>query len=332
MNALTTEEITLFFHTVPSDAIERSIRILGESLCSPLFPEKEIPIQKKIVIHELKTDEDNPYDFLADRWRRRRMKGHPLSQTEGGLVSSIRRFTREHLLGFTKRFSDPGYFNFIAIGEGDPAEVRDLINKHFSFNAGDPHDDRSHPPIPPTPQITSVFHRDVQEAYIFSGAVAGGPNDPNTRPLQLFSFMISGGMSFPFFEEIREERGYCYSVSAYPVEYTDLSYFTITMETSPATHRDALALAFDIMHREKRNEALLERAKGAIRGGFKRISDTGQRLDRAAKDIMLRGAPRTPAEMIADFDAVTIQDVERAVDKYLRPEQFYTAVLLPKKS
>ena len=144
--------------------------------------------------------------------------------------------------------------------------------------------------------------------------------------------MISGGMSFPFFEEIREKRGYCYSVSAYLVEYTDLGYFVVTMETSPATYKDALALAFDIMHREKRNAELLERAKGSIRGGFKRISDTGQRLDRAAKDIMLWGAPRTPAEMIAAFDAVTIQDIEVAVDRYLRPEQFYTGIVLPKKS
>lgn len=333
IDAATMEEMTLFFHKIHWEEVARSVHILSDSLCSPAFLEDALRIQVDIIQHELEGRRDQPTVLLFDEWQMRRLVGHPLAQIDSARAAkSLRSASRAGFLDFFERHYYPENFTYIAIGRGDPGELLDLLNQNFASRRRRNKNVRPSVPPPPLKETRFVLSRNVDKAYVVSGSIGGGANDQDTTALKLFSFMISAGLASPLFQEVREKHAYCYSIEALLDENSDVSYFFVAMDALPETYGQALELSFAIIQREKRNEALLGRAKKMLKGKLSIVSDTEEMLDRAAKEIALYGAPRSSGEMAAVFNAVTIDDVTRAVDRYLRPEQFYTGLVLPKKS
>ena len=142
--------------------------------------------------------------------------------------------------------------------------------------------------------------------------------------------MIDGGMSFPLFLEIREKYGFCYSIYSEIEQKTDVTFFGIGMTTLPSNYENALDLALKIIVREKRNQKLLKRAKALIKGNYSLIDNTMGILSGAARRVSIIGVPLSFEESIKRFEEVAIDEVTEIVDKYLKPENFYTGILLPK--
>lgn len=330
-NAITGQEQMLFCHKISSREIRRSIRVLGESLVFPRFPEEVMPAQHKILLQELYEQNDDPQRALSDIWLRARLGDHPLSHTDMGMERAIKRFTREDLIGFWQKFFHPANFVFIVVGRADPGELCDLFNLHFSLGeerAANQREPVSPPPPPAEPLM--IVPRQVSNAHVLSGALLGPGNARATRALKLFSCMVGGGMSFPLFQRVREEMGYCYTIFPFVVQNGDVSYFFITFDSKPRRFEAALDLSFKTLHQNKNNRNLLERAKRAIRGGLDLIDDTGRILDQAVREVATHGAPRLYKRTAALYEAVTIEEVEGAVNQYLCPEQFFTAAMLSK--
>jgi len=53
-------------------------------------------------------------------------------------------------------------------------------------------------------------------------------------------------------------------------------------------------------------------------------------LIRAAQRVSIRGTPLSFEESVRRYEEITIDEVANVVDRYLKPENFYTGVLLPK--
>ena len=183
--------------------------------------------------------------------------------------------------------------------------------------------------VPATPEGRLILQKDVNETRVIAGAAFGKPDIRLVRALKLFSCMIGGGASFPLFQEVREEKGYCYDIGVKINDYSDAVIFNVSFATSPEHYENALQLVFKIMKREKTNSELLSRAKKLIKGRADLEDGTMNFLFGAAERISLYGEPMDHEEIIRLYDAVTIDDVTEAVDKYLGEDKFYTGILLP---
>lgn len=288
--------------------------------------------QRKILLQELYEQNDDPQRALSDVWLRTRLGDHPLSHTDMGAEGAIKRFTREDLVSFWRKFFHPANFVFVVVGRANPKELCDLFNLHFSSverRAANQRELVSPPPLPAESLV--IVPRQVSSAHVLSGALLGPGNARETRALKLFSCMVGGGMSFPLSQRVREERGYCYTIFPFVVQNGDVSYFFITFDSKPRRFEAALDLSFRTLHQSKNNRDLLERAKRAIHGGLDLIDDTGRILDQAVREIVTHGAPRLHERTAALYESVTMEEVEGAVNQYLRPEQFFTVVMRPKK-
>lgn len=331
-NAYTAEEETFYFHKITSGEIERSIKILGESLLYPLFPEAVIPTQMRVVLHELLGRADDPNSFFSELWMKTRMAGHPLSQNPIGLKESIEKFKREDFLNFAKKHYHRGNFIYIAVGSVEAERLLDLINTYFPKpDSQEAKNIRAIVSIPAMPSERLILRKDINEVTVLTGTVFDKPDIRRVRALKLFSLMIGGGSSFPLFQEIREENGYCYGIGAKVDDYSDTVIFDVSFGTSPEHYENALQLVFKIMKREKANGELLARAKKLIKGRADLDDGTMGFLFGAAKRISLYGEPMDHEETIRLYDAVTINDVTEAVDQYLGEDKFYTGILLPEQ-
>lgn len=329
MNACTSEEEILYFHQITSDEIERSLCVLGESLYHPAFPKEMIKAQLNVVLHEVLEDNDDPNKFLADAWTKRVFAKHPLCQIPCGLVNSIKNFRREDFFRFRNTFFHPVNFTYLAVGRGKPEKLLGLVNKYFPPTNGRVNQ-REKWNRPPLPAKTAILRKNIESAYVYSGAFLGSAQTKETAALRIFTSMLSLGMSSPFYEEIREKKGYCYWSDASVSDYSDISAFVISMTTKPETWKAALDLAYEIIHREKTGVQLLERTKKMIAGRLDLVDSTMAILEGGAHHLTRFGSPKSFEEIKKICDELTINDVQKAADLYLDPKKFFTAVLLPK--
>lgn len=329
-NAFTDDEETFYFHKIDTGEIARSIKVLGESLFYPRFQKNIIPTQMKIVLQEMADRNDFPNSYLGENWVKKRMAGHPLSQITIGLKEAVENFKQEDFFRFAKKYYHPKNFTYLAVGSVDPIKLVDLINIHFPKTQNKEKHERRFCAIPCKPTKKLMLYKEIEQAHIFSGSIFPAVTEKETHALGLFQRMISGGMSFPFFLEIREKYGFCYGVYSRIEQRSDVTFFEIGMTTLPLNYEKALDLALKIIVREKRNEKLLKRAKMLTKGNCSLIDDTMNILIEAANRVSIRGRPLSYEEIIRRYEKVTIDEVAEVVDKYLKPENFYTGVLLPK--
>lgn len=328
-NAVTHDEKTLYFHKIDTSEIARSVKVLGESLFHPRFQKDIIPTQMKIVLQEMADSNDRPNSYLAESWTKKRMDSHPLSQITIGLKEAIENFKQEDFFRFAEKYYHPKNFTYLAVGSVDPLKLVDFINIHFPKARGKKKYERQSCVLPSKPTEKLVLHKETEQAHIISVSVFPAVTEKEAFALYLFQKMISGGASFPFFLEIREKYGFCYAIYSHIQQRSDATFFGIGMTTSPLNYEKALELAFKIIDREKSNEELLKRAKMLTKGNFSLIDNTMNILIEAASRISITDIPLSFEESIKRYEKVTIDEIADVVNKYLKPENFYTGVLLP---
>ena len=64
VNAATSKEYTCFYIDIQKDGYIQAIKMLSDMVTNPLFPEKEIVPERKVVIEEIQRHKDNPHNYM----------------------------------------------------------------------------------------------------------------------------------------------------------------------------------------------------------------------------------------------------------------------------
>lgn len=333
INAWTGPEETFFFTRLPACDFEKGIYILSQQLLHSRFAEEKVRIEMQNIVQEICRKDDDPQNYLLTRARKNLYGNHLLAREILGAKESVSSFGRQDFLDFQARYYNARNFDFIVVGqmpEGGEAELvagfshyfRDLGSK--DFNRRD---------LSFFSQSRLKFlqeSRKVQQVSIVLSALTCSGISWEASSLNLFRNMISGGASFPLFIEVRDKLGLCYEIWADHRNMTDLGCFMIYVGTSPERYNEALRAIRQVIEKSKNDAALMERTKKRIRGATALMYESPMNiLTLAVQDIMIFGRPRNFEERVERIEAITINDIERAVDKYLSKEAMVLAMLTP---
>ena len=131
-------------------------------------------------------------------------------------------------------------------------------------------------------------------------------------------------MSSRLFQEVRERRGLAYAVSSFAPAYLDNGAFGVYAGCAPERAAEVLGLIvdeLDAVAKEGLSAAEVERGKGQMRGGVVLgLEDCASRMTRLGKSELVYGDVMGVDELVAQIDAVTVDDVvEVAADLLTRP-------------
>ena len=329
INANTGKERTFYHVNIPSQYIERGIKILSEQLRKPLFPEEKISVEIKNIIQELRKRKDDQPIFLRTEAYKNIYQNHSLAKDALGIEESLLGFTRNDFVSFKQKTYDPSRSVFIAVGKINSDEVLRLFNKYFPDKVEGEFKREPENMIGQGNKFL-VINKDIEQAHLRLNALAGKAKEKESLYLNFFSIMISGGMSFPLFQEVRDKRGLCYSIDGGINEYSDISEFGIYIGTDAKRYKEAIDAIMEVIQKNKNNEKLLEKAKQVLLGRLDFIFEIPKGiLDNASYDLAVLDEPRGYEQIIKEIKSVTINNIEAAVDKYLKPEMFYTTMLAP---
>lgn len=324
------KEMTFHWVKVPAIYSKRATHILCEQLRKSLIPKEKIPIEMKNVIEEIHRKNDNPRAFIQVVSDEFVYKNHPLSKNTLGLEKSVLAFTREDFISFKNRYYRPSNYIFIAAGKITQDEALNLFNEYFPEKISGISNIYSPQNLEETKNRWLVKNRDIEQIHLLISATTGRAQEKEALYLDFFEDMISGGMSFPLFQEVRDKRGLCYEVWASHTKWSDIGKFDIYIGTNPKKYKEAIEASLEVIKKYKSDETLLEKVKNLKIGQITLLyEDTARIIDRAARDIAFTGKPQDYNQIIKEIKEVNIDNIKSAVEKYLKSDLLFFSVIAP---
>jgi len=307
INAATSFETTAYYASVLKADIPLALDVIADILANPAFDPAELKREQNVIVQEIGATEDNPDDLVFDYLQSIAYPNQPMGRPILGTPESVSSFGAQNLQTYLARNYRGPDMVVAATGAVEHAAVVAEVGKNFAAFNG---------PAAPVPQSAKFGGGAKLEARDLEGLPQ---RDSDLYSLQVFSIVLGGGMSSRLFQEVRENRGLCYTVSAFHAPYVDTGMFGIYAGTDAADVKELMSVVVDqtAACSVDLTEAEVARAKSQLKVGLlMALESSGARARQLANQILIHGRPLPIEELVARVDAVTV-DSARAAGKAL---------------
>jgi predicted Zn-dependent peptidase len=321
MNASTDKEVTAFWTRVPAERLELAVDVLFDIVTDSRFDVDDIERERMVILEELKMYLDQPQDYVHSLFEQVMFPGHPLGRDIIGTVDSVTRTTRDDLVDHVAgHYRLPNLVVGIA-GAIDGSEADRIVRSRLALPESA--NGAGYQPGPgPLTEPTVLLHRkDSEQANICLGTRALSYHDPDRYALDLLNTILGEGMSSRLFLEIREKRGLAYDVHSYSSKHSDAGYFAVYVGVDPAKAEEAVHAVMTELRtiaeqpvEEPELTKVREYTKGRVRLGLESTNSLASWL---CQQELLMGRVRTVEEVIALYEAVTAEDLQRVAKRVL---------------
>jgi len=204
-NAFTSNDITNFYITIPSQNIETAFWLESDRMLALDFSQKNLDIQRNVVIEEFKERYLNqPYGDVWMHLRKMAYSDHPYSwPTIGKDISHIEGASLDDVKSFFYHFYAPNNAILVVSGNLDSQYVYNLVKKWFG---GIEKRDVKIRPMPSIPEQTKqnrmVLNKDVPYDALYMAFKMCKKSDPDFYATDLLSDILSNGRSSRFYQNI----------------------------------------------------------------------------------------------------------------------------------
>jgi predicted Zn-dependent peptidase len=333
LNAYTSHDLVAFHITVRAEAALEAIDLLTDFVGRPLIDAEELDRERGVVIQEIQRYKDQPSAVAEELIDRAAFGEHPLGRTVLGPEEHLRTFSRDAIVAFRERRWAGSRGGAFIVGNIDhvPAngQVSELFERFPTLSAPEPFD-----PAPGLQQSVLVERRDSNQSHLrLMYAPEVDVTDPAQRAsMTIYSTLLGGSMGSRLFDEIREQRGLCYSVYSVDHSLADASILQLGAGLDSSKTAEAYSRMREIvaeLHRDGPTEEEVERARAYAAGRRVLAFENTNAVARfAASQAIVFGEDIDPDRAIDALDAVTFDDVA-AIARNVDPDAAAVAVVGP---
>ena len=235
LNAYTSKEETMVYTNAPAGYEERAIELLADLITSSCFPKVEIDREREVVVEEINSYLDSPADSVYDEFEELAYSGSGLAHNILGSPESVKNLSGEDCRRFLDRFYTPRNMVVYCCSPMQPDKLGRLVEKYFSkMHYPDTGHERILPPGMSPFDITR--DRGNHQANTIIGARVFGRQDPRRFALFLLNNYLGGPcMNSRLNRELREKRGYVYTVDSNVSLMSDSGLILIYFGSDPST-------------------------------------------------------------------------------------------------
>ncbi|MEE9269810.1 MAG: insulinase family protein [Candidatus Krumholzibacteria bacterium] len=325
------EDYSAITVTVLSEYLDVAYQYLQDILLNPIFPEKELELLRKQAKTGLEFELSSP-EAMARRHLRNLIYGdHPYSKQAS--VESVEAITRDDMVAFYDKNCVPNNVTIAVVGDVKWKNVRKSMKKYLGeWQAGSPQTVAyGGAPEAGKTQIYIYHKPGAVQTEIFVGHLAPKATNPDWAAMIVGNRVLGAGSDARLFANIREEKGWTYRVNSRFARERDLGTFIARTPVRTAVTDSALVELLMEIKRIKSEPITadeLQNAKNYLIGNFPISIETPDRIAAQVAQNKLLGLGKKDLESYRDrVAAVTIDDVSRVMDKYLRPDNAYIVLV-----
>ena len=306
-----------------------AVDLLATLIRQPVFPAAAVEREKSRTIAGLKEAATQPDAILARRFAAAVFPDHPYGRLP--TVESVASLSREDLVDFHTRYYTAARATISIVGDVSRADAEAIAGR---LTAGLP---AGEAPVAslnttlPERQTIRVAHPSAQ-AHIAVGQPGIRRGDPDFFPLLVGNYILGGGgFVSRLTAEVREKRGYAYSVYSYFAPQRDVGPFQIGLQTKGSQADDALRVVgstLDDFLAKGPTAVELEAAKSNLINGFALRLDSNRKMLEQVAAIGSFGLPLDYLDTWRDrVHAVSAAQIRDAFKRHVSPDHLVTVVV-----
>lgn len=324
------------FSALTEDA-EEVLGLFAEVLRQPTFDDKWIEFSKKQWRGTIARRNDDP-DGIASREFQKLIYGTNSPYARTVEYSTLDNISRSDVVNFYQQYFYPNNIQLGILGDFDPATMRSWIEEKFGDwqPTSNPVGQKLWKDLPQVSQVQSggmflVDQPQLTQSSVLMGHLGGKLNDPDNAALSVMNEVLNG-LGGRLVNEVRSRQGLAYSVYAlWSPQFDYPGLFVAGGQTrSDATVPliKATLAELEKIRSSPITEAELARAKDSVLNAFIfNFATPFQTLSR----VMRYDYYGYPQDFIFQYQkqlkAVTVADVQRVAQTYLKPEKIVTLVV-----
>ena len=246
LNAYTTKEETAVYATFLNEFYARAIDLISDVVLNASFPEKELKLEKEVIIEEINSYNDSPSELIFDEFEELLFDGHPIARNILGTPEKVRLFNRKKVKAFMKKNYHTNEMVICSVGKISPKKFETLVNRYFSLMPENSRENGRVDFIGYKPQNREIT-KDTFQSHCIIGAEAYKLTHDLRLPMVLLNNILGGSsMNSRLNMALREKNGLAYNVEANYSPYTDTGAFMVYF----GTERNNLYKAIDLVEKE----------------------------------------------------------------------------------
>ena len=315
LNAYTAEERTCYYAAASAEHLGRITDVLCDMYRNSRFDAGEIERERGVIVEEIEMIRDEPGQHVQELLTAETWRGNSLARPITGTKKSLAAITRKDLKAYLSTHYHAGRALLTAAGAVDHGEVVAMARKYLGGlprGAG-----LKPPPVPKAQSAPRVVteSRDTQQTQVGLSFRCPGALDRRRYAVNLLHVMLGGNMSSRLFQELRERRGLCYSVSTAVSTHSDCGAFEIALGLDGEKVEKALGLILrecDRIASKGPTKTELKRARdysiGTSRMALERASTQNYRLGTA---LLTHGKIVPPEQIYDRLAKVTPEEIRK---------------------
>lgn len=315
-----------------SEYFDRMMALLAGVARRPSFPKKEVKLRKANMLSELELSRGES-DFLASvAFYKKIYRSHPYAVT-APTEDSIARIDRRKIVALHKRLFVPRNATLVLVGDIGYGQVQRSLKRYFASWKG-----RRLPMEAPaviggheSRRVYLVDRPEAVQASVFMGNLAVREDHPDYFSMLLANQILGGSFSSRLVQDIREKKGYTYSIGTGIEHRLTSSLFRLRTPVRTEVAGAALKAIFkhlETIRDKKVSKSELQKAKSYLIGDFARSMETQAGLADALVHMKMQRLPEDFYDTYVErLRAVTVQGVLRSASTFIRPDEMTVVVV-----
>ena len=336
-NAFTTKEITCLYVRALKNHFDRCLEVLSDLVFNPMYDLKDIEKERRIIIEEIKSYEDDPEELIFDYADEVLFAGHNLAKPITGTIESISRITREDLIDFHTKMYRPENIVLSVASSLEHELISELAEKYFAEYKINPEVSKREIYISQESKRIEL-EKSFQQTHIILCRTTESILSEDRFPLGLINVILGEGMSSRLYQKLREKHGLAYSIYSNLQLLSDCGSLYIYASTDKKKTAKTEAILIEELQKlsliENIKDKEFARAKEQVKSSsVMSLESLSTRMQTLVKCEFTLGRYEDIREILQKIDSVTLDDIRRVGQKYfdLKNQPWSTVIFQPEE-
>ena len=312
-----------------ADKLAPALAILGRVLASPRFADDIFAREQTRTVSALKEAQTRPDSIAGKAFWEALYPKHPYGRQAS--PESVAGLSRDDARAFHAQYYVAANATITLVGDLDRASAERIAGELAAALPTGAAAVLPAPPVAVKGSQKNIAHP-ASQAHVQIGLPAIERGHPDFFPLVVGNYTLGGGgFVSRLMKEVRDKRGYAYSVYSYFAPLKQPGPFQIGLQTKRSQARDAIKLARSLLDDFVKNGPSgeeLAAAKANLTGSFPLRLDSNRKLLDNAAVIGFYGLPLDYLDSYqAKIAAVTVDDVKKAFSRHIRGDYLTTVTV-----
>ncbi|GGZ33817.1 peptidase M16 [Echinicola pacifica] len=338
LNAYTSNDITYYYETLPSNKLEIALYMESERMLHAKIDQIGVDTQREVVKEEKRQRYDNqPYGTILPETLLRAYSEHPYQWAPIGSLDHLNAASLQEFMDFYKEFYVPNNATLTIAGDIDYKQTEEWVKEYFADIPKGQKEIYRPSIVEPkkTAEIRDVIYDNIQIPAVIQAYNLPPKTDKDSYAMDMLSTYLTGGNSSLMTKELVDKQQKALAVAAIPLDLEDGGIFIMYGIANMGVQAEDLEKEIDVLIRQVQQEGVSEEDFQKLQNIIENDVVSGNSsLDgiagNLAQSYVFYGNTNQINMELEKYREVTRDDLKRVANKYLTLDGRVVLYYLPK--